>query len=244
MYLARFYLDPSRLTIGTGSILTIFTGLDTSNDIFRIQLQKLTTKYQIRTGITYDAGTWTDGVRQDINTGWTAVEVKWEAMEDNGYFSLWIDGGAKGMISPVDNGSLRVDSVRLGVLSVSGRGTVGTLYFDDFESRNNIGILPDPGVEEPEPVTEPGWKAVKYKYDTQKPHAVSTLSSGESYTYDANENMTQKVINNITWDYAYTAENRLASITDGTTTWLFSYDGMVARHLPGKQEPPYVGLAF
>lgn len=77
---------------------------------------------------------------------------------------------AKDTVSLVDNGSLWVDSVRLGVLSVSGTGTAGTLYFDDFKSRrrSNIGILPEPGVEEPEPVAEAGWNAVKYTYDAQK----------------------------------------------------------------------------
>ena len=37
--------------------------------------------------------------------------------------------------------------------------------------------------------------------------------------------MTQKFVTISLADYAYTVDNRLASITNGTTTWLFSYDG-------------------
>ena len=80
-------------------------------------------------------------------------------------------------------------------------------------------------MEEPEPVAEPGWDAVQYTYDTQHPHAVTALSSGESYTYDANGNMTQRVENGITWTQTYNAENRLATLSDASTTWAFSYDG-------------------
>ncbi len=227
IYLARFYLDPSRLTVGTGSVVTLFSGLGGGSEIFRLQLQKTSTLYQVRIGIKNIGGSWTDGAWKDINTGWTALEMQWVAADDNGYMSLWVDGNASGSVSPVDNGTLLLDSVRLGVLSISGTGTVGTLYFDDFESRrrSNIGLLPEPGVEEPEPVAEPGWDAVQYTYDTQHPHAVTALSSGESYTYDANGNMTQRVENGITWTQTYNAENRLATLSDASTTWAFSYDG-------------------
>jgi RHS repeat-associated protein len=37
--------------------------------------------------------------------------------------------------------------------------------------------------------------------------------------------MTQRIENGITWTMTYNAENRLASMTNGTGTWLFSYDG-------------------
>jgi YD repeat-containing protein len=102
--------------------------------------------------------------------------------------------------------------------------------FDDFDSRRltDIGLLPDPGIAEPEPTEEPGWNASAYTYDANHPHAVSTVTNdttSNSYQYDANGNMTTRSENGVTWTQTYNAENRLASMTAGTTTWLFSYDG-------------------
>ena len=37
--------------------------------------------------------------------------------------------------------------------------------------------------------------------------------------------MTQRIENGVTWTQTYNAENRLASLNNGTTPWLFSYDG-------------------
>ena len=54
---------------------------------------------------------------------------------------------------------------------------------------------------------------------------VTNEVSSISYQYDANGNMTQRIENGVTWTQTYNAENRLASLNNGTTTWLFSYDG-------------------
>ncbi len=55
--------------------------------------------------------------------------------------------------------------------------------------------------------------------------AVTSETGQNSYQYDANGNMTQRIENGVTWTQIYNAENRLQSLNNGTTTWLFSYDG-------------------
>jgi len=79
-------------------------------------------------------------------------------------------------------------------------------------------------------------------YQRSQPFAVQQVTTEEGtsiYDYDANGrgvkrstpggtergNMTARVENGVSWTHTYNAENRLASMTDGDTTWLFSYDG-------------------
>ncbi|NOH14517.1 MAG: RHS repeat-associated core domain-containing protein, partial [Chloroflexi bacterium] len=87
------------------------------------------------------------------------------------------------------------------------------------------------------------WVAHEYSYAADQPHAVSSVvrNSGETseytdtFTYDANGNMTCRVENGTTWRQSYNAENRLFKIEEITTgdcatgtagdTWTFYYDG-------------------
>ena len=65
---------------------------------------------------------------------------------------------------------------------------------------------------------------VSYTYDTVHPHAVASLSNGNSYSYDANGNQTTRIINALTYNLAYDAENRLVGVS-GATTASYVYDG-------------------
>ncbi len=60
-------------------------------------------------------------------------------------------------------------------------------------------------------------------YDTNHKHAVTTLSNGNSYGYDANGNMTSRNVGGQSFTLNYDAENRLVSVT-GAATASFSYD--------------------
>lgn len=90
-------------------------------------------------------------------------------------------------------------------------------------------------VLEPTPVVTPtetavptpnaGWVGTNYTYSSTHPHAVETLTNGDGYEYDANGNMTSRTENEITWTQNYNSENRLSSISNGTESWSFVYDG-------------------
>lgn len=58
---------------------------------------------------------------------------------------------------------------------------------------------------------------VTYTYDTNHPHAVASLTNGNSYVYDVNGNMTQRNVDALTFDLAYDAENRLVSVGSNAT---------------------------
>jgi RHS repeat-associated protein len=64
-------------------------------------------------------------------------------------------------------------------------------------------------------------EGVGYTYDPLRIHAVKTTSDGKSYGYDPNGNMLSDGTRTMAWDY----DNRLASVTVGGATTVFTYDG-------------------
>ena len=56
-------------------------------------------------------------------------------------------------------------------------------------------------------------------------HAVTMLSTGENYTYDANGNMITRVEGGLTYTQTFDAENRLISVSVSGQTTQFIYDG-------------------
>ncbi|RJP48658.1 MAG: hypothetical protein C4583_13840 [Anaerolineaceae bacterium] len=61
-------------------------------------------------------------------------------------------------------------------------------------------------------------------YDSNHKHAVSSLSNGNTYGYDANGNMTSRNVGGQSFTLNYDAENRLVSVS-GAATAEFDYDG-------------------
>jgi RHS repeat-associated protein len=66
---------------------------------------------------------------------------------------------------------------------------------------------------------------INYTYDANHKHAVSNLSNGNTYSYDANGNMTTRVVNGQTYTLGYDAENRLTTVTGPNSfSAMFTYD--------------------
>ncbi len=93
------------------------------------------------------------------------------------------------------------------------------------------------------------WKYTTYTYPASgpgsvRPHAVTGLSTGESYSYDANGNMTTRVEGGSTYTQNFDAENRLASVVVGGQTTTFVYDGdgaLVKKVKPDGTSTLYLG---
>jgi RHS repeat-associated protein len=81
-------------------------------------------------------------------------------------------------------------------------------------------------VEEPELLL--GFDLIEYEYNSPRPHAVTLVKRPEgddAFGYDGAGNMTDRLEAEIDWDQAFNAEDRLTSISDGSDTWNFDYDG-------------------
>lgn len=64
------------------------------------------------------------------------------------------------------------------------------------------------------------------KAPTASPHAVTALSDGTTFTYDANGNMTAKIEGGVATSYTYDAENRLIEVKKtGSIIGKYEYDG-------------------
>ena len=89
------------------------------------------------------------------NTGFVTIgdashwlEIDWKQSSgpdaNDGFLHLWIDGAPVGSRTNLDNNAGTVDFVRLGALSVKA-GASGTMYFDEFVSRDDNYIGPSAG---------------------------------------------------------------------------------------------------
>lgn len=93
-----------------------------------------------------------------------------------------------------------------------------------------------------------GSPTTSYAYaDPAHIHAVTGLSTGESYAYDAAGNMTARAEAGASYTQTFDVENRLASVTVGSATTRFIYDGdgaLVQKVAPSGVTTVYIGGAY
>lgn len=135
-YDARFVFDPNDLTMLDGRSHVIFQALQgLSKVIVRMELRFKTGQYQIRAGALDENG-WR-------NTAWAAIsnqphvlEVGWKASVGNppeGVLSLSVDG-IELERQLIYSNWFQIDFIRLGAVAGVDAGTLGSMYFDTFES--------------------------------------------------------------------------------------------------------------
>jgi hypothetical protein len=145
-YRARFYFNPNSLTMASGDAFLFFNGFKGTNGaLFRLELGMGSGGYQIRIKAVNDAAAWVTSPWARISNSVHSIEIDWQSATpgaNNGSMTLWIDGAQAAALSGIDNDTMRVDRVRLGVLAGVDPGTQGTLFLDAFESRRQSYIGP------------------------------------------------------------------------------------------------------
>lgn len=146
-YRARFYFDPTSISMRSGNAHYIFYGYSgTSTVVLRIEFRYYLSSYQLRAGLVNDGTTWKTSSWFTISDAPHYVEIDWKAATaagaNNGYLALWIDGTQRANLTGVDNDTRRIDRVRLGPVAGIDSGTRGTYSLDAFESRRSTYIGP------------------------------------------------------------------------------------------------------
>lgn len=147
-YKARFYIDPSAVTMPEGKrmkILQLFSEAPNrrlATGVLRFQGGG----YKFLFKIHNDDNSWTKIGFVDLTAGPQVVEVTFHQStgvgENNGALELFVDDVSVGRIDGVDNDLDDADFVRLGVISQPQAGYSGTLVLDGFGSRRFTHIGP------------------------------------------------------------------------------------------------------
>jgi len=146
-YRARFYFDPNSIVMSNGNANYIFYGYTgTSTDVLRIEFRRSSGAYQLQAAARNDKSSWSASNWFTISDAPHFVELDWRASTaagaNNGSLTFWIDGVQQANLTGIDNDTRRIDRVRLGAVSGLDSGTLGTYYFDAFESRKQTYIGP------------------------------------------------------------------------------------------------------
>ena len=146
-YRARFYFDPNSISMADGDDHYILVATSGATSVLRVQLRFSGGNYQIRASHLLDGGTtfnYTNWI--SISDALHFIELDWRAATaagaNDGSLTLWIDGVQKANLTGADNDTWRIDYVRLGMVTGRDPFTLGTYYFDAFESRQQSYIGP------------------------------------------------------------------------------------------------------
>jgi hypothetical protein len=146
-YRARFYFDPNSITMANGNTHTIFYGYQgTSTAILQVEFRRSSGVYQVRASVRNNKSTWSSSNWFTISDAPHVLEMDWRAATaagaNNGSLTFWMDGTQQANLAGVSNDTRRMDRVRLGAVEGLDSGTLGTYYFDAFESRRQTYIGP------------------------------------------------------------------------------------------------------
>lgn len=145
-YRVRFYFDPNSISMGSGNAHRILAARNNSAEIIRLDFRYSGGAYQVQAGIRTDAGKYVTTSWFTLSDAPHAIEFDWQAATDanvhNGYLSLWIDTVLKQTKSGLDNDTLRIEQVYLGLLSGLDSGTLGSELFDGFVSQRTNSVGP------------------------------------------------------------------------------------------------------
>ncbi|MFN8486055.1 MAG: S8 family serine peptidase [Caldilineaceae bacterium] len=138
-YHARFYFHPNNAAINT-TVQDILVGRNASNQVvFRVQLRRSSSSYQISSIVTRSGGT-TSTNWYTISNAYHAIEIAWQAAS-SASFTLYIDGVAQQTLTKLNTGAYTIKTVWLGP-SAGLSGSPGSEFFDNFVSKRSSYIGP------------------------------------------------------------------------------------------------------
>lgn len=141
-YRARFYIDIRGLKMGNKNNFKLFQGRKGTKKPFLLLVRKYRKKYQVRAIAKLDSG-------KVKRTKWyvlpkksVAVEIDWKSAgtigNHNGYLQLWVDNRFKQNIASLNNDTMNIEEIRLGVTQRIKKSfnISGNFYLDAFTSND------------------------------------------------------------------------------------------------------------
>jgi uncharacterized protein YjiK len=144
-YRMRFYFDPNSISMNDGDMFTLMYGFSGSTSILRVDFRFSSGAYQLMARALNDGSTWSATPWFTISDDPHSIELDWQASTEvganNGTLTFWLDGVELSLVTGIDSDTRRIDTIRLGAVTGLDAGTIGTVYFDAFDSRrlNYIG---------------------------------------------------------------------------------------------------------
>jgi len=143
-YQCRFYIDPNSLAMANADEFLVFQALSGAASAFFIKLQFFTVGGYKLWIYERDDSWAAQTYNPSITDAPHYVEISWKASTapgaNSGTFAAWVDGVSCGaQITGIDNDTLGIDTIKMGVVLEVDAGTSGTFYMDAFYS-NNTGV--------------------------------------------------------------------------------------------------------
>ncbi|MFM8319395.1 MAG: multicopper oxidase domain-containing protein, partial [Chloroflexota bacterium] len=137
-YHARFYVNPRQTVTGQAQV-DLFTANDASGQaVLRVQYRKAsaTGAAQLRLLAVHRGGVAATRWFTISGSQAHAVEIDWQSSR-SAVLRLYVDGSLARSLSGLDTSRLRIESVRLGLVSGIRAGMSGSIYFDAFIARRD-----------------------------------------------------------------------------------------------------------
>jgi hypothetical protein len=145
LYRARFYVDVSTLSPGSGDAFDHFTAYSSSGVAqFRLRLVENGSNIDL-IAIARDGGTYsTVTADPSVPSTYFAVEFEWKASDagsTNGHLDVWVDNSPVTGLSNLDNQYGEIDYVRWGAVEGVDSTTTGTMKLDEFISQRSSSTI-------------------------------------------------------------------------------------------------------
>lgn len=139
-YFAQFLFKPGGLNVPDGTQLRVFAARAAGSTTrpFELRLRRLGGAWELVGIIRDDSGAAFRTGWYPVRTGWNQVVVGWQRAAapstNGGALAVWLNGVRVFAGSGIDNDTLAIDSVQLGILGGLQAGSNGVLLIDDFVS--------------------------------------------------------------------------------------------------------------
>jgi CSLREA domain-containing protein len=149
-YRARFLFDPNTLVMLDGRAHYIFQALMGSSQVLaRVEVRYKSGNYELRSGILSEGTGWVNTSWWYITDGPQTIEIGWRASASaeipDGSLTMRINEVQSESRVGIRNDNQRIDFIRWGAVAGIDAGTLGSMYFDAFESRRETYIGPPSG---------------------------------------------------------------------------------------------------